>query len=348
MKLFSLPNKKNFLQKKLLGIILLLISGIVASCSDENDSKAINENLPGSRSDVEVSLSWIRTMEGRQYICDELTGGINFEGNTEPVSLDYTPMIAGLTVQIFNRDNLSQSNIPVENIFIEKEFVSENSDWNFNVTLPPGQYSAIAWISLREAEGNYFYDFESLNSVTLTGDKNSITSMRDCFRGECNFEVKSEAARIDIEMKRPTGKFSIITNDLDKFLQKQGDDLSLFEVEVSYAWFFPTSYNALSDRLSNSSTGEKFKCKILPLSESRALIASDYMLMNPGESGLTAVLSIKGPKNYTLYLPAIEVPLWRNTDTVIRGDFLTKSGDGGFGLNPGFDGDIIIFPDSGI
>jgi hypothetical protein len=168
-----------------------------------------------------------------------------------------------------------------------------------------------------------------------------------------------------VTLQRPMAKIEFITTDIDKFLDElavrrpkmtgavAGDllskapDLSTIRVQVDYAGYFPSGFNAYTNKPNDARTGMGFGCNMTPLTGKEAHLASDYIFVNGSESAVKVNLTIRDSEGNLLNrIEGIDVPIVRGKLTTIRDEFLTRDYAPGIGIDPGFEGDInITIPD---
>ena len=161
-------------------------------------------------------------------------------------------------------------------------------------------------------------------------------------------------------------QIEFITTDVDKFLDDlaakkerqdsrtvadnllgSAPDLSSIQVTVDYACYFPSSFNAYTNKPNDACLGMSFGCCMTPLTEKEAHLAGDHIFVNGAESAVTINLTLRdGDGNLLNRIEGINVPIVRGKLTVVRDEFLTRSYAPGIGIDPGFDGEIdIVIPD---
>ena len=174
----------------------------------------------------------------------------------------------------------------------------------------------------------------------------------------------NETVDATVTLQRPMAKIEFITTDIDKFLDKlaarrtkagsiaenlltRKPDLSTIRVQVEYAGYFPSGFNAYTNKPNDARTGMSFGCSMQPLSDKEAHLAGDYIFVNGSESAVTVNLTLRdGEGNLLNRIEGINVPIVRGKLTVIRDEFLTRSYAPGIGIDPGFDGEInVVIPD---
>lgn len=217
---------------------------------------------------------------------------------------------------------------------------------------PDGSYDVVAWAHLFEApEAEPFYDFSDFNSVSLIEPNyHGNTDYRDGFRGLIHIKALGDFAQeYVVNMKRPMGKFQLLTTDLSEFLDRETSRRGLssrasvddYKVTISFPLYFPNAYSVLSDCLTLSSPGFRFDTQMSVTGDSEASLGFEYvMLNNSSESGVQARVDVyyldgtrvAGSSTFT-------IPMKRDCHTLLRGAFLSMEGNGGVGIDPGFNGD---------
>lgn len=266
--------------------------------------------------------------------------------------------------------------IASENSFFEYSEISlvqKKYDRDIVINITPGSYRVMVWADLRETQSeNHFYDLSDYHEIKLTRHV-SNTDFRDCFRGSTDiylpstFELK-DPYETTVSMERPVAKFEFISNDLEAFLDKEladanlrsqvetenlstlevtrAPELSDYKVKFYYVGFMPSTYSMLTDKPTDSTTGNAFEGKIVQLSSSEASLGFDYIYTGLNENYTTIRIGLENKEGDQLSLSdAIQVPIKRSNHTIVTGSFLMTESSGGVGINPDYDGDFnIIFP----
>lgn len=226
------------------------------------------------------------------------------------------------------------------------------------IELPAGDYSLMAWADfvLAGTTDNHFYAPDNFAEIILHGNHKANTDMRDAFRGKSEFVLSRSTGEIVVHMSRPLAKFSFVSTDLQKFIDKElearnrnasrGDedsrslDLDDYKVMFYYNGFMPCAYNMFTGKPNDSKVGVKFESSITKTNESEVLMGFDYVFVNGTEStaSITLALFDKDGKEIFTSNP-IDVPLKRAQHTIMRGEFLTIETSGGVGIVPDFDGE---------
>lgn len=233
----------------------------------------------------------------------------------------------------------------------------ESYDSDLEIELPKEKdYRIAVWSHLRkENNSNAFYDPTSFSSVSLVSDSyEGNTDYRDGFRGHIIISTNDEIADpVEINMKRPMGKFELVTIDLSEFLDRETTRRSLatratadeYHVVVSFPYYFPSSYNVFDDILTDSKSGMRFLTHMTVTGESEASLGFEYVFIdNIKDGAVQAKVDIYDPSYERVAgSTVLDIPIRRDHHTLLRGAFLQEESDGGIGIDPGFDGDHNVF-----
>ena len=239
-------------------------------------------------------------------------------------------------------------------------------DTEFRMELPDeGAYDIVVWSHLlHKADAAPYYDTSDFNRVSVISDNYSgNTDFRDGFRGRISVDAVKDKAESDVEidglnaaetvntvyMRRPMGKFELVTTDLSEFLDRETVRRSLptranaedYRVIISFPYYYPNSYSAMDDRLENSVSGVRFETRMTVTGESEASLGFEYVMLNNNEDSAVQtrvdVYDLDG--NHVAGSEMLTVPMRRDCHTLLRGAFLSLEGNGGVGIDPGFNGD---------
>ena len=243
-----------------------------------------------------------------------------------------------------------------------------------SLALHAARYHVVAWMDYVDdgSTADKYYHVNSLSSISIPEAGNYIgdEDHKATYVAQQEIDLRAyrdrwnETVDATVTLQRPMAKIEFITTDIDKFLDKlaarrtkAGDiaenlltknpDLSTIRVRVEYAGYFPSGFNAYTNKPNDARTGMSFGCSMRPLSDKEAHLASDYIFVNGSESAVKVNLSIRdGEGNLLNEIGDIDVPIVRGKLTTIRDEFLTRDYAPGIGINPGFDGEIdIVIPD---
>ena len=241
----------------------------------------------------------------------------------------------------------------------EKTFISDINgpyDDDIEMEVPSeGTYNIIVWSQFAEsAESAPYYDPSSFSRVHIIDENyNGNTDYRDGFRGQLLVDMTVDAnSKHVIRMKRPMGKFELVTTDLSEFLDRETDvrrlptraSVSDYRSVITFSMYYPSSYSAIDDRLENASVGVGFETTMTVTGESEASLGFEYVLLNDipdgGVQARVDVYRLDGTR--VAGSATFTIPMRRNHHTLLRGAFLSMEGGGGVGIDPGFNGDHNI------
>ena len=243
-----------------------------------------------------------------------------------------------------------------------------------SLALHAARYHVVAWMDYVDngSTADKYYNVNSLSSISVPEAGNYIgdEDHKDTYIAQQEIDLKNyrdrwnETVDATVTLQRPMAKIEFITTDIDKFLDKlaarrtkagsiaenlltRKPDLSTIRVQVEYAGYFPSGFNAYTNKPNDARTGMSFGCSMQPLSDKEAHLAGDYIFVNGSESAVTVNLTLRdGEGNLLNRIEGINVPIVRGKLTVIRDEFLTRSYAPGIGIDPGFDGEInVVIPD---
>lgn len=243
-----------------------------------------------------------------------------------------------------------------------------------SLALHAARYHVVVWMDYvdKGSTDDKYYVVNSLSSIAVpaTADYIGDEDHKDAYVARQEIDLRkyrdrwNETADATVTLQRPMAKIRFVTTDIDRFLDEvaarqsragavTGDwltrpsDLSTIRVQVEYAGYFPSGFNAYTNKPNDARMGMSFGCTMKPLSDKEAHLASDYVFVNGSESAVKVNLVIRdGEGNLINEIGGIDVPIVRGKLTTIRDEFLTGDYAPGISISPGFDGEInIIIPD---
>lgn len=352
--------------------LLLIIMALQACDVHQWPEPIIDEPAPDTdMTTVRLRLVYEPDMYLWEHHYDPLTGRVEEDDPT----LDANPDHPG-TSQRYS--NVQPSGVQIVNVkayrngrlaanaSFARDIDGISYDHDIDIELPSGgTFEVVVWTHLlADPADNPFYDPADFNRVAIIND-NYIgnTDFRDGFRGRttvttsANEEVNDEARRdadeaTVVTLRRPMGKFEILTTDLSEFLDRETARRGIarraradeYRVIISFPMYYPSSYSAFDDRLENSVGGMRFTTSMTVTGESEASLGFDYVFINNiADAGVQARISV-------FYLDGtqvassstISIPLRRDHHTLLRGAFLSMDSGGGVGIDPSYNGDHNI------
>lgn len=324
----------------------LLAAGMLSSCVHEWPE------TKGNQREVRIDVS--HTLHWDQF----------------DITVSRTPMpetsVARYHFKIYESDH---TDIPVSDIELTRNDLTRN-DFTTSVYLPEGDYTLYAWSDIADAttSKSHFFDSSDFSAITYSEPYNGNNDLRDAFRGVTSFHVgetidDSYTVSADLPMERPLSRYEFISTDLVEFLEgeasrgmfafSRGDspldipsrvpEFNRYRVRMIYSGYMPSTFNNLTNKPVDSSTGVNYDAQITVLNESEARLGFDHVMVNGAESSVAVALEIYDPDNELIgRVNTINVPTKRGSNTTVRGRFLTSKATGGVGIDPDFDGDYNI------
>ena len=273
------------------------------------------------------------------------------------------------SIRAFALDEMGNYSREATREFVFTRNLGEELHNRFFLELPAGSYRLTAWTDYTVADTlDTHYNTSGFHEITLQGQHEGNNDMRDGFRGAEDILLETGVMElipdtIVLDMQRPMGKFEFVCTDLQDFIDKEvrelkqnsptpedidASDIHLedYRIVFYYAGFMPNTFNALTDKAIDSSTGVQFTSSLSPFSETEASLGFDYVFVNSDESSVIVNLGVFNKEGKQLaMLTNVNVPLKRDQHTILRGKFLMANSDGGVSINPDFDGEHnIVIP----
>lgn len=359
---------KNILNFKNLASLLLNIlaiigmSGILTSCSVVYEDL---EPCPDPKVKVPVKLYYFTDFYVWNHSYDPLIGKIKevdpslnlfpgYPGTSSKYSNNLSQGVVDIHVKVYHSSDIHK--VVAEEVFSSR-IDPAGYDTEFELELDPDEsYTIAVWSQFRDSDqSGYFYDPSDFHSIGLISDNyRGNTDFRDGFSATAIIETtgKNPQEPVVMNMTRPMGKFELITVDLSEFLERETWRRGLatrasadeYHVQISFPMYYPNSYSAIDDRLENSVSGVSFMTRMTVTGTSEASLGYEYVLINDiPDAGVQMRVDIFDP-SYTHVAGStmLTVPLRRDCHTILKGTFLLVEGDGGIGIDPGFNGDHNI------
>ena len=247
--------------------------------------------------------------------------------------------------------------------FIFTGNIGDGYDHEVTLDVIPGNYSVKVWSDLLpDGKNTSFYNADNFAEIKLQGEHEGNTDHRDAFRGTGNVSLVADITdrapdTLSITMQRPLAKFEIITDDVQKFIDKELAYLTKeaetrgetrvntddYKVIFAYAGYMPNAYSINTDKPVDSAMGVLFESKLDLLNEHEASLGFDYVFVNGRESGVSVQIGLYDKKDRQIAVSEpIDIPLRRSHHTLLRGAFLVQEASGGINIKPDFDGNHNI------
>lgn len=228
---------------------------------------------------------------------------------------------------------------------------------DIQLRLLPGRYRLMLWADHTPAgsAADHRYDTRSWREVTLasrTGYTGS-TEAAEAWTAETALSVDETGGEATALMARPQARYEVVSTDLAEFVDhwtrraaqtRAPFSLDDYSVRIHYTGYLPAAFNLFADAPADSWTGVSYTSPLTQLSQDEALLAFDYVLVNHRETTVRAVVEVLGPGGASLgRSEAIDIPIARGRNTLVRGRFLTTLMQGGLGVDPEFAGTYDVY-----
>lgn len=333
----------NFAHKEVCGSLIswvVMTFMLIATSCASND----NEITPSPEYESEVELYFNYEGEWKVKNSESL--------NNEILSYIESYMQEGVArhiIKIYNAQDLSAGAVPVTSFEMERPINGLPYDFMETVKLPPGNYVVKVWTDFKDPSSELPYYTATNFSQIMLERHSGFPGYQDAFSGSQSFSVTdtdtSQTFSVEVAMTRPLGRYLLIAEDFSKLIDNakyKADELS---VVVTYTGFYPDTYSVMTDRLTDSLTGEYYIVKPVVMADGSAMVGADFMLMNSGGSSVSVQLKIVNTNGEVVASGnALTIPMQRNETIILSCKLFDQTGndDGGFGLDTGFDGDITI------
>lgn len=297
--------------------------------------------------------------------CKE-TFSLNLEFDTAlpKIYYDYTraeenpvEMLYIIRAYEMNKGTVDQSS------FIEFSFTrnpAEGYDCSADIKLAPGNYRLMVWADFCNQDGrSLYYDTDNFEGIRIKSPYTGDTDLRDAFCGTLDLTYNDwnsldEGPAGIVKMTRPLAKYEFVSTDLSEFISSETRKLARGESPVwideyytvlSYTQFVPDSYNFFTLRPNDATSGISFRSELKEYEDNEVLMGFDYVFVDDNESGVAVQISVfrKADNKLVARTGTIRVPLKRSHDTIVKGSFLLSNASDGVGIDPGYDGDFVIF-----
>ena len=234
------------------------------------------------------------------------------------------------------------------------------------------QYKVLVWCDyvqddVREA---WYYQTDDLRRILYSdvevvdnNDKDAFSNvlevdLRDYYYLEGDYELV-----YDLDLNRPKGRYKCRTTDVGDYLNKE--DVEVITSVVTYVQYVAAGYNVEEQKPNYFESTRTYLHTVTTEDideDGRLEMCYDYVFVNGKQTNVKinfqfykGVVTMKDGKLYKedgsiasdddriSNWSGVVVPLKRNMETIIEGRLLTASfGSGGIGIDPGFEGEIVI------
>ncbi len=295
--------------------------------------------------DVSIEVSISSYLEFQLYATDS-------ETKSESENNYYLRTI----IELYDQDDMTLPMI-TETLYTP---YSEIEDFNivFAEDLKAKEYTLAVWCDIVEQSGSsdfFFYTGSTLSQIKYIDPYQGNTELKSAFSDVVEIDLTPYQDRwygtyeCVVELERPQAMFEIISTDLEKFLDEQGNsldddtDFNNYTVKVSYDGYMPYGYNALTEKPNEAQQGISYMTNLEILSATEARLAFDQVFVNHTESGVNVSLVVYDENGEIVAeVGSQAITINRNMNTVVMGEFLTSDYVPGIGIDPSFDGEYNV------
>lgn len=235
-----------------------------------------------------------------------------------------------------------------------------------NITIPvtmklhARNYQLVVWADYVKADqaGDLYYDTETLSPVFELGAYRGNTEQKDVLTGSVELNLTMYRSQwngeeqIDMTLRRPLGRYELITTDVADFISSMGEanvQGKVFTARIKYAYDIFTGFDAYSQQVCNRLRYMQYTTnfRILTDGTTEMRIGFDYLFIADEEKDVPIELEIVDAQGVTVSRSVFSFYCKRNKNAVVKGDFLcaepSKADDGnGIEIQTDYDEEINI------
>lgn len=241
--------------------------------------------------------------------------------------------------------------------------------------LQAAEYKVLVWCDyVRESdpEKSWYYNTDDLRNIRYSdievkdnNDKDVFSSMLDLNFREYSYSTHDYIFEKHLVLERPKGRYKVIATDCDKeSLNKMG--IYNITTITSYVLWVADGYN-VDEQMPNHFAETRSYYSVTSVdnidNSGELEMGYDFVFVNGKQTNVRlnfeffkGILtkgadgkyynedgSLTTEKDKITTWTGIVVPLKRNMETVVEANFLKRSvGSGGIGIEPGFEGEIVV------
>lgn len=235
------------------------------------------------------------------------------------------------------------------------------------------EYKVLVWCDyVRESAEleDWYYQTGDLRKILYNdievkdnNDKDVFTNMAHLNFREYYYMSGEHEESIHLTLERPKGRYKCRTTDVGDYLNKE--DVEVITSVVTYVQYVAAGYNVEEQKPNYFESTRTYLHTVTTEDideDGRLEMCYDYVFVNGKQTNVKinfqfykGVVTMKDGKLYKedgsiasdddriSNWSGVVVPLKRNMETIIEGRLLTASfGSGGIGIDPGFEGEIVI------
>ena len=273
---------------------------------------------------------------------------------TEPVCLRYV-------IDLYRETSSNSIFVERQILFADVDDPNPQAIATFKVDAT--KYKVLIWCDyvqddVREA---WYYNTDDLKHILYSdeevldnNDKDVFTNMLNVDLTEYYYADGDHELVYDVNLERPKGRFKCVTTDMEDYLKTADASVEEITAVVTYVQYVSAGYNVEEQKPNYFEATRTFMSKARVDEEGKLELCYDYVFVNGKQTNVKINFGFyRGDVTFTengevigdniSTWSGIVVPLKRNMETVVEGRMLTASfGTGGVGINPGFEGEMVI------
>ncbi len=228
------------------------------------------------------------------------------------------------------------------------------------IRIRPGAVTVVAVGHIVPAgtDGDWFFNTVTVNNIVCNVDKRQgeyDNVYRDCFVVGREFHVapagpNDEVQCLSATLTRPQGRYMVIADDYETYLEIAGEDLDRTTARIYYPTYINVAYSALAGKptMSSYNFGYDFRPTLARAGgEPYVRLGDDWSFVNDERSNFNIDITVSDKETNDVISsnPGILVPVFPGRVTLVVGHWLTETQGahgGGIDIDPDFTDEIIL------
>lgn len=308
-------------------------------------------------------------LDAHPHICHtQLTLKFNTAWDNEPIYSNYTRTVSTVSVryvlEFWTMDDDGRLKTQLERKIVNGGTLNQGSNSHkVNVDLPAEKIAVLAWAEpLASGQtANPYFDATSLSSVKML-EPFGAGATKDAFSGSTTWDYSgygvphSHSNDLDfteeLELLRPFGTYTVISNDMEEYFEKMGADApEPHTAKVNYQMWIPPMFDTFRQVANGSQSGATFEHPVSVHTEGKEYkLAEDLIFIGPGDGAdnyYNIIVETHAADGSSIHKSGnAEIRMQRNKHTLVYGAFLTVRKPSSPGIDDDFEEIIeIVIPD---
>lgn len=203
-----------------------------------------------------------------------------------------------------------------------------------DLNLQPGEYDILLWVdyTLLGNKADHHHNTSSLSGVTFNEqiEYTAWADSRDAFalKFEATVTDNISVTNKSITLERPLARYRIVATDVERYKDfiriNNYPPIEDLVVTISYEGYFPISYDINTGKPNNAEGGIKYSSPLKDITETTAMVGSDYVFVDDTESLVNTTITITNTGGKKIAeIKGVVINYRRGYLTTIEGAFLT-------------------------